>query len=258
MNKNQFKRSFRAKPAGLHLQPWHVLSVAALAFGSHAQAQQSRGVNPAEIDSRFDLIAKQVNLEPSGNVRSATLKYDYKLNERWGLNFELPVYTKLSQPGFESRGNGDLFARARWIVPAGAWTYGASMETVLPVASKDALGTGRYQLNVGALAVRAFSASFLAAGVLKQITSVGGDGARESMRNTEIRVVPVFILPDGWAVTGELRQTWEHVSDFSWQRAEATLNKQFDLHWAGSVSLGRDFGDRKDRGALSLAVKYFF
>jgi hypothetical protein len=38
----------------------------------------------------------------------------------------------------------------------------------------------------------------------------------------------------------------------------ATLNKQFDLNWAGSVSASRDFSDRKDGGAVSLAVKYFF
>lgn len=235
-----------------------VLSLALGTAGGDALAQQARGVNPAEIDSRFDVIVKRVELEPAGSTQSLTLKYDYKLNQTWGLNFELPVYTQLEQPGFERSGNGDLFARARWIVPAGAWTYGASFETVLPVASPDELGTGRYQLNVGALAVRAFSATFIVAGVLKQTTSVGGDSARAKFSNTDVRVVPVFILPDGWAITGELRQTWEHKTDLSWQRAEITVNKQFDAHWAGSLSYGRDSGDRKDGGAVSLAVKYFF
>lgn len=221
-----------------------------------ASAQESRGVNPADIDSRFDVIVKRVNLEPSGNSTSMTFKYDYKLNKQWGLNFELPAYTSLSLPGFSRSGNGDFFARARWIVPAGAWTYGASFETVLPVASRDELGTGRYQLNAGVLAVRAFSRSFLMAGVLKQTTSLGGDGNKFS--NTDVRVVPVFILADGWAVTGEVRQTWEHRSGLNWQRVEATLNKQIDLHWAGSISLSRDLGERKDSGAISAAVKYFF
>lgn len=115
-----------------------------LAACTAAQGQQARGVNPAEIDSRFDVIVKQVGLEPTGTTRSLTLKYDYKLDDRWGLNFEFPVYTRLSQPAFARSGNGDLFARARWIAPAGAWTYGASAETVLPTASKDELGTGRY------------------------------------------------------------------------------------------------------------------
>ena len=229
----------------------------ALGLGA-AQAQQARGVNPAEIDSRFDVIVKNVELEPSGRTQSLTLKYDQKLNSQWGLNFELPVYTKLSAPGVSRSGNGDLFARARWIVPAGAWTYGASFETVLPVASPDDLGTGRYQLNVGGLVVRAFSASFIAAAVLKQTTSIGGDSARSKFSNTDFRIVPVFILPAGWAITGEIRQTWEHRSDLSWLRVEGTVNKQFDANWAGSLSYGRDSGDRKDGGAVSAAVKYFF
>ncbi len=229
-----------------------------LAACTAAQGQQARGVNPAEIDSRFDVIVKQVGLAPTGTTRSLTLKYDYKLDDRWGLNFEFPVYTRLSQPAFARSGNGGLFARARWIAPAGAWTYGASAETVLPTASKDELGTGRYQLNVAALAVRAFSPGFLAAAAVKQTSSFGGDSKRAKLSNTDIRLVPVFILPDGWAVTGELRQTWEHNSDLSWQRVEVTLNKQFDAHWAGSLSAGRDSGDRKDRGAVAVAVKYFF
>jgi hypothetical protein len=233
-------------------------ALVALAWSAATPAQQARGVNPADIDSRFDVIVKQVNLDPDGSARSLTFKYDHKLGSEWGLNFELPAYSRLAVPGLTRTGNGDLFARARWIVPHGAWTSGASFETVLPVASKDELGTGRYQFNVGALAVRAFSPSFLTAGVVKQSTSFGGDSARPKISDTEVRLVPVFILPAGWAVTGELRQTWEHETNFRWQRAEATLNKQFDLHWAGSLSLGRDYGDRPDRGAVSVAVKYFF
>ena len=226
--------------------------------GGMAQAEQARGVNPADIDSRVDVIFKRVALDPDGSAQSLTFKFDYKLGPEWGLNFEFPVYSRLTLPGFHWSGNGDLFARARWIVQAGAWTYGASVETVLPLASEDELGTGRYQLNVAGLVVRAFSPSFLAAGALKQTTGFGGDDTRASISNTEVRLVPVFILPEGWAVTGELRQTWEHRTDFSWQRAEITLNKQFNLNWAGSVSTSRDFSDRRDGGGVSMALKYFF
>ncbi len=229
-----------------------------LAASVPALAQQVRGVNPAEIDSRFDVILKQVALEPAGTLRTLTFKYDYKLNDRWGLNFELPVDARLSQPGFTSNGTGDLFARARWIVPTGTWTYGMSAETVLPTANRDELGTGRYQANVSGLLVRAFSPRFIAAAVLKQTTSLGGESERAKFSNTEVRIVPVFILPGGWAVSGELRQTWEHTADLDWQRVEVTVNKQFDVRWAGSLSASRDSGDRKDRGALSVAVKYFF
>lgn len=224
-----------------------------------AVAQEARGVNPADIDSRIDLIVKRVNLDPDGTTEVVTVKFDYKINNNWGANFELPAYTKLSVPGFSTSGNGDLFARARYIQPtASGWIYGGSFEVVAPAASKDELGTGRWQVNVGGLAVKPWSRAFLTAFVVKQTTSVGGDADRAKFSNTEIRLVPVMMLADGWALSGELRQTWEHRSDASWQRAEGTLNKQFSAQWAGSLGYSRDFGDKKDRGAFSAAIKYFF
>ncbi|MBP9904557.1 MAG: hypothetical protein KBF66_03300 [Rhodoferax sp.] len=240
----------------------HMLLASAVAlpalFTTSVVAQESRGVNPADIDSRFDVITKRVRLDGGGNTDVLTFKYDYKLNQEWGLNFELPAYTKVAVPGFSASGTGDFFARARWIVPAGAWIYGASFEAVLPTATDDALGTGRGQLNFGALAVKPVSQSFIFALVAKQTTSVGGDSERAGFSNTEVRFIPVFILPAGWAITGEARHVWEHRTNTNWQRLEGTVNKQFDLHWAGSVSYSRDFGDKKDRGAISAAVKYFF
>ena len=74
-----------------------------------------------------------------------------------------------------------------------------------------------------------------------------------------MRFVPVYMLTDGWAISGELRQVWEHRGEQArWQLAEAVLNKQFNQNWAGSMSYSRQFGDRKDRGAVGAAVKYFF
>ena len=234
-------------------------SLLALSAAVPAFAQQARGVNPADIDSRIDLIVKRVNLDPDGTTDVVTVKFDYKLNDNWGVNFELPAYTKLSVPGFSTSGNGDLFARARFIQPtASGWIYGAAFEVVAPTASKDELGTGRWQGNVGVLAVKPWSRSFLTAFAAKQYTSLGGDGDRAKFSNTELRIVPVLMLSDGWALSGDLRQTWEHRSDASWQRIEATINKQFTPQWAGSLGYTRDFGDRKDGGAVAATVKYFF
>lgn len=236
------------------------LLVATLAAATGiASAQESRGVNPADIDSRFDVIVKRVNLDPDGSTDIVTVKFDYKLNNNWGLNFELPAYTKLSVPGFGASGNGDLFARARFIQPtASGWIYGAAFEVVAPAANKDPLGTGRWQGNIGVLAVKPWTRSFLTAFVAKQFTSLGGDSHRAKFSNTEVRLVPVLMLADGWALSGDLRQTWEHRSSQSWQRVEATINKQFDVQWAGSFGYTHDFGDKKDRGALAATLKYFF
>ena len=89
-----------------------LLLLSGLCLFSLSHAQQVRGVNPADIDSRFDVIAKSIQLDGGGSSNSLTFKYDYKLNNYWGLNFELPTYTRLSSPGWSASGNGDLFARA--------------------------------------------------------------------------------------------------------------------------------------------------
>ena len=232
---------------------------AATLLSGAACAQQARGVNPADIDSRVDVILKRVNLDPEGTTDVLTLKFDYKVSSNWGFNFELPAYTRLSVPGFKASGNGDFFSRARFIRPtASGMIYGAAFEAVAPLASDDALGTGRWQANVGVLAVKPWTASFLTAFALKQYTSLGGDADRAEFSNTELRLVPVLMLPDGWALSGDLRQTWEHRSGLSWQRYEATLNKQFTLQWAGALGYTLDCGDRPDRGSVALTVKYFF
>jgi hypothetical protein len=244
-------RTLKAAPA--------LIALALLTAAGAAAAQQARGVNPADIDSRVDLIVKRVNLHPSGRTDVVTGKFDYKINNNWGVNFEFPAHAKLSVPGFSTSGNGDLFARARYIQPtASGWIYGASFETVAPTAKEDSLGTGRWQVNVGALAVKPWTRAFLTAFVAKQTTSLGGDAHRAKFSNTEVRLVPVMVLADGWALSGEVRQTWEHRSDASWQRVEGTLNKQFTAQWAGSLTYARDLGDLKDRGTFSAAVKYFF
>ena len=245
------------------MKTFHRASLAVFAaaslLGGAAWAQQARGVNPADLDSRFDLSLKRINLDPEGTTDVLTLKFDYKINANWGLNFELPAYNKLKVPGFETSGNGDLFTRARLIVPtASGLIYGGALEVVAPAASKDELGTGRWQVNVGALAVKPWTKAFLTAFALKQYTSLAGDAERAEFSNTELRLVPVLMLGDGWALSGDVRQTWEHRSGLSWQRYEATLNKQFSLQWAGSLGYTHDFGDRPDRGTVILTAKYFF
>lgn len=228
----------------------------------HAEEEvQSRGVNPADIDNRIDLIIKNVMLDGEGDVLSITGKFDRKLSQKVGLNFELPMYTKLDTPLFSASGNGDFYARARYITQKGKWSVGGSAEIVLPIASNDALGTGKYQLNFGALAVRPVNARFMVAFVAKQVTSVGGDGNRNDLSTTELRVLPIFPLDNGWAVVGEYRRIFSHEdANPTYSYGEVSLNKQLDTHWALSGSYSRTICDcsARDDGGISASVKYFF
>ena len=222
---------------------------------------QARGVNPADIDNRVDLIAKLVMLDGEGDVFSLTGKFDKKVNSKVGLNFELPVYTRLDTPGFGASGNGDLFARVRYITQKGRWSVGGSAEVVLPVASSDALGSGKYQLNVALLAVRPVNRRFMAAFALKQVTSVAGDSDRNDIRTTEVRVLPIFPLDNGWALVTEYRRVFSHESaNPTYSYAEGSLSKQLNANWNMSGSYSRTLCQcsARDDGAVGLAIKYFF
>lgn len=233
-----------------------------ISIAAHAEEEvQSRGVNPADIDNRIDLIVKNVMLDGEGDVLSITGKFDKKLSQKVGLNFELPMYTKLDTPFFSASGNGDFYARARYITQKGRWSVGASTEIVLPIASKDALGFGKYQVNFGALAVRPVNAHFMVALVAKQVTSVGGDSNRSDINTTEFRVLPIFPLDNGWAVVGEYRRVFSHENaNPTFSYGEVSLNKQLDTHWALSGSYSHTICDcgAGDDGGISASVKYFF
>ncbi|MDN3988681.1 hypothetical protein [Zwartia vadi] len=240
---------------------------------SNAQSVQSRGVNPAEIDTRIDLINDFVRLNGGGNSNTTTVKFDKKLNDQTGVNFEMPFAININSPGFNTSGNGDLFSRFRYMVPLGGWTIGASAEVVLPLASSDALGKGRYLLGVGALAVKPWSNRFITAFVAKTSNSIGGyntslnqqtnvTSASSDLQNytvREIRFMPIFILDNGWALVGEARQSWGQLPDRAqWTFFKVDLNKQFTANWAATIGINKTFGDLQDMGGVSASVKYFF
>jgi hypothetical protein len=244
--------------------------VSGSARGAESAAQASpapRGVNPSDIDTRIDLIFKYVDLgdvdlgngtSERSDMSVTTLKYDYKLGGAWGLNFEFPAYSALNG-SVKAEGVGDLFSRVRYITQAGRWSVGGSAEMVFPTAAADALGTGKYQANIAALAVRPVSASYISAFVIKENSSVWGDGDRDDIRTTELRTLAIFILPKAFSLIGDYKFNLSHVGrNDRWHTGEVSLGKQFTLNWAGGVAVQKNWGDRPDDGSISASVKYFF
>lgn len=249
------------------------LCFALLTANSFAQGVQSRGVNPADIDTRIDLINDFIRLNGGGSSNTTTVKIDKKLSNQAGLNFEMPLAININSPTFSTSGNGDLFSRFRYMVPIAGWTFGASAEVVLPVASSEALGKGRYLMGVGALAVKPWSNKFLTAFVAKTSHSIGGyntslnqqtnvTSASSDLTNytvSEVRFMPIFILDGGYAVVGEVRQSWGQIPDRAqWTYVKVDLNKQFNVNWAATIGINKTYGDLKDYGGISASIKYFF
>lgn len=249
------------------------LFIALLLPNSQAEEIQSKGVNPADIDTRIDIINDNVRLKGGGQTNTTTFKFDKKLSDQSGFNIEIPFLININSPNYSTQGNGDLFARYRYMVPVNGWTIGGSGELVLPIATEPALGKNKYLVGIGALAVKPWSREFITAFVAKQTQSLGGYNNslnpsanvssvisdQTTYTSTEIRFMPIFVLKDGWAVVVDGRQYWGQIPrSAQWTFVKVDVNKQFTQHWAGTIGLSKTFDALADRGALSASVKYFF
>lgn len=236
-----------------------------------AEELKARGVNPAENDTRLDLILKYNRLRGEAGIFTTTTKFDYRISQEIGLNVELPVVGHFHAPspapgvsGQSDTGIGDLFVRLRHIAPMGtsslgATSLGVAAETVLPTASARTLGAGAYQLNASALVVQAWSPTLITAFVAKAAQSIDEERGRARIQENTLRIVQAFVLPRGMFLTLDAKYTFETINrrDVWWEGA-VEFGTMLDARTAASVSLGRKWGDRDDRGSVTVGVKRFF
>lgn len=238
---------------------------------SAAEDIKARGVNPADNDTRADLILKYNQLRNDAGIFTTTLKFDYRITQEAGLNIEFPVLGHFRQksptpgiPGLNDTGVGDLFIRFRYVTGLGVSvlgqsSIGAAIETVLPTASERTLGSGVYQLNGSALMVQAWNASLITAFVAKTTHSIHEFSGRPAIQEHSGRVVQAFILPRGMFMTLDAKYNWETINRRDrWWEGQVEFGMMLDARTAASVGFARKWGDRADRGAVSLAVKRFF
>lgn len=221
--------------------------------------EEVKGVNPADLDTRFDVIGKYAWLPGGARLFSTTLKYDYKVNGNVGVNFEMPVLGNFQGYGINQWGNGDLFARARYVQQFGRWSLGGAVETVLPVASQSFFGEDRFQLNFGLLAVYTWSPALITAVAAKAHQSVGGFGGGPAIQYNYLRAIQAFVFPNRTFVTLDARYNWETINTQDrWYEASIEYGLMIDPLTSASVQYSRMFGDIWNRGAVQLTVKRFF
>lgn len=244
---------------------------AALCVPATAAEIKARGVNPAENDTRFDVILKHNWLRGGAGIFTTTLKFDYRVTQEIGVNVEFPVlgYFRAPSPGpglreLNDTGVGDVFTRIRYITPLGTsalglTSFGIAAETVFPTASQPTLGGGVYQLNASALIVQAWSPTLITAFVAKAAQSVEERRGVPRMQENTVRVVQAFVLPRGMFATLDGKYNWETVNRRDvWWEAAAEFGMMLDARSAASLSLLRKWGDRVDRGAITIGYKRFF
>lgn len=238
--RNQGKRSATraAKHSPLTRKLAKLLLPALLLLASPICAQQGepsntpdegdvRGVNPADNLTKFEILPRFTMLDASNDmsISNVVLKYDRAFEGIYGLNFELPLGYFASNFA-EETGIGDLNVRGRVQFRAGRWTFITGLESVLPTATADPLGDGKYQLNPSLLSVYAFSKQTFAALVAKHMFTIAGDAERNDITRGQYRIIMAHTTPDGW-----------------WFLADPQLWVDYDnggrMHFAPEVEVGR-------------------
>ncbi len=196
----------------------------AVARGADAAAEGEsvvKGVNPAENLTKFEVLPKFALVDDALDitVTSVTFKYDRALGGGYGFNVELPL-ARFDSPGGDDEGIGDLNLRMRKQIAGGRWTYIAGVEVVLPTASHDTLGAGKYQTNFVGAAVYPLSGETFVAGVAKQYFSVAGKSSRADIVQGQYRVLLAHSIKSGW---------WFLADPQLWVDFERDARSQFSL-----------------------------
>lgn len=186
-----------------------------LATVVRAEAQDgARGVNPRDLDSKFELFSEYRRLDGHIGLWTTAAKLDFKLTEKFAIAVETP-FARFTSPFHDAAGLGDIAVRVRYVETFGRFSLLTGAEAVLPTAMDDALGTGKIQLNPTLGGVYMWTNQIFTAGVGKQIWSVGGESDRADLNQSQVRLINGYIAQTGWWAMFDNRLThdWNAKTD---------------------------------------------
>lgn len=197
-----------------HRRSAFIAALALLAAAGRAaraeEANAAPGVNPKDNITKTELLFRYDSLDLGDNSQSLTFKYDRAFNANWGGNLEVPI-VGYKGFGINEAGLGDVQARVRYTGQIGTTSIILGGEFVLPTASDDALGRGKYQFNPAVGAVVPLSQTAFVYFGYKHYFSVGGDDDRADINESQPRILAAYTSPKGWWVLGDVKYTksWE-------------------------------------------------
>jgi hypothetical protein len=239
----------------------HVRALAALltaAVGLPAQAQDEGsppGVNPKDNLTKIDVIYTHDEFENDVAIDSVALKYDRALGPKWGTNVELPV-VDFSAPGLGETGLGDTNFRLRYVDNRGRIAWIGGLEAVVPTASEDVLGSGKWQLNpTGGMVLALSQTAFLFFGY-KHVFSVAGDDDRADLNQSQPRLIGAITSPQGWWVLGDLKYTHDWDAESDTLDIEGEFGRMLSRRMALSLRAGTATLDSTKEYKVSLNWRY--
>ena len=114
------------------------------------------------------------------------------------LRFTLPIATAPEFPDGSVTGLGDLTLMDLFILPKqGDVTFGFGPLIVLPTATDDALGAGKWQIGAAGVVVAPQNWGLIG-GLVTYQASVAGDGDREDVNLATFQPIVNYNLSSGW------------------------------------------------------------
>jgi hypothetical protein len=236
------------------IRPLSLLAATLLPLAPLAAQTRVEGVNPADLLTQVQVTGEYNRVGDGIDRWTLVGKYDYRIPDTaLGLNFELPVYTRLDAPGGGANGHGDFFMRGRYIQTSGRWSLGAAFELVAPWGS-DAFSAGRWQTNPAVLGVYAWDQMNLTAGVHKRVFGyIDGDSELPDINQYQWRLIQIRIWPNGWFAQGDVAHWNDVLTDQSWFDVRASLGKQVSATSRIQAEIKKQSGDVENDYALSVS-----
>jgi len=108
-----------------------------------------------------------------------------------------PISTRPAPGGGYSTGLGDINVFDIFLLQTEGMQLGVGPLLTMPTASKDELGTGKWQGGVAAVAVHP-TPQYLIAGLLQWQASFAGDDDRADVNTLTAQPIVIYNLPEGW------------------------------------------------------------
>jgi hypothetical protein len=163
--------------------------------------------------------------------------------ERFIFRGTLPVSTIPTGDADPIAGLGDLNAFLAILLPsAGGWQLGVGPLVAMPTATDDALGSGKWQLGVAAVAVSNITPTFLAGALATWQASVAGDDDRDDVSLLTAQPLAIMQIGAGYYIrsTGLIQVNTE-TGDYSvpfglgvgkvFRSGRAVLNAFLEPQW---------------------------
>jgi hypothetical protein len=189
--------------------------------------------------------------------------------DKLALRFDLPLEStnkpnNQNPDGSTEFGMGDFIVQAIYVRELdNRWAAGAGLRMILPTATGEAFGDGKWQL-VPTVGVRA-SLPEISHGshtglVVRQFSSVGGQSSRSNISYMQFEPQLNIALPDQWFVNFSPETKFNLLTDEWFVPLDIMVGRKSGLHWIASLDyqygLVRDDDSYNQR--LEARIGYFF